>query len=134
MKRRFLIAAAVVGFLSPLSATDAQAQGTLPHIGWLNTGADRNAQNVALEQGLRELGWEDGRTFAIERRSAGGEAARLPRMAEELVSLKVVLILAPAPPALAAARVATRTIPIVSRVSNDPVQSGLVASLARPGG
>jgi putative ABC transport system substrate-binding protein len=132
--RRILIAAAVLSFLSPLSVTDAQAQRALPHIGWLNIRTARGDRNDAIEQELRDLGWVEGRTVAIDRRSAQGESARLPRMAEELVGLKVVLILAADPPALAAARAATRTIPIVARVSNDPVQSGLVESLARPGG
>jgi putative tryptophan/tyrosine transport system substrate-binding protein len=132
--RRIWIAAAVLSFLSPQGVTEAQAQRTLPHIGWLNNGAARSDRNDAIEQGLRDLGWVEGRTVAIERRSAQGESARLPPMAEELVGLKVVLILAADPPALAAARAATRTIPIVARVSNDPVQSGLAATLAHPGG
>lgn len=136
MKRRELILAA--GAWAALgkfaAAADGRANPAIPRIGLLTNGGDRSAQRDAIEDGLRELGWVDGRTIAIERRSAQSELTLLPRMAAELVGLKIVLMLALDPPALAAARTATRTIPIVTRVSNDPVQAGLVASLARPGG
>ena len=88
----------------------------------------------ALEQSLRDQGLVDGRTIVLERRSAQRDTARLPLMAEELVRLNVAVILAPDPPSVAAARAATKTIPIVMRVSSDPVASGLVSSLAHPGG
>ncbi len=105
----------------------------IPRIGLLEN-SNNPAQNEALEQSLREVGLVDGRTITIERRSAKGEPTRLPRMAEELVRLKVALILAPDPPSATAARAATKTIPIVTRLSNDPVQTGLIESFARPGG
>ena len=127
----------VVGVLVLVAAatvTTAGAADGIPRIGWLNNGPADSPQNQALGQGLRDLGLVDGRTIALERRSSGGDSARLPRMAEELVRLKVVLILAPDPPSVAAARAATKTIPIVMRVSNDPVGSGLAESLAHPGG
>jgi putative ABC transport system substrate-binding protein len=128
-RRHFLLAAVAL-----IAASRAQAQASIPRIGWLNNGTERSPQNEALELALRDLGWVDGRTVAIVRRSAQGDTSLLLRMAEELVGLKVVLILAPDPPSLAAARAVAGRIPIVMRVSNDPVASGLVASLAHPGG
>ena len=122
----FSIAAAAIG--STVEAADG-----LPRVGWLDFGVG-NARVQALEQGLRDQGLVDGRTIVLERRSAQGDTARLPRMAEELVRLKVAVILAPDPPSVAAARAATKSIPIVMRVSNDPVATGLVSSLAHPGG
>ena len=112
----------------------AEAGDGPPRVGWLDFGAPDVARVQALEQSLRDQGLVDGRTIVLERRSAKGDTARLPRMAEELVRLKVAVILAPDPPSVAAARAATKSIPIVMRVSNDPVASGLVSSLAHPGG
>ncbi len=85
-------------------------------------------------QGLRELGYAEGQDIVIERRVADGKTERLPGLAAELVRLAVALIVAPDPPSARAATNATRTVPIVMRSSGDPVASGLVASLARPGG
>ena len=136
MKRCF-IATAIRVFCSISAAaigSTADAADGLPRIGWLDFGASDVARVQALNQGLRDRGLVDGRTIVLERRSAEGDAARLPRMAEELVRLKVAVILAPDPPSVAAARAATKTIPIVMRVSNDPVAAGLVGSLAHPGG
>ena len=137
MARFSFIAAAFRVFLSIAAAaigSTAQAADGLPRIGWLDFGSGDVARAQALEQGLRAQGLVDGRTIVLERRSAESDAARLPRMAEELVRLKVAVILAPDPPSVAAARAATKTIPIVMRVSNDPVATGLVSSLAHPGG
>ena len=125
---------ALVSIAAAATVATASAADAVPRIGWLHNGADESSLNLVLEQGLRDMGLVDGRTIAIERRAAHGESARLSRMAEELVRLKVVLILAPDPPSVAAARAATKIIPIVMRVSNDPVASGLVESLAHPGG
>ena len=106
----------------------------MPRIGWLSTDAAGEDSDRALERGLRDFGLVDGRTVRIFHRSAQGETSRLERLAEELANLDVALILAPDPPAVAAASSVTKTIPIVMRVSNDPVKSGLVNSLAHPGG
>ena len=124
----FLVFVGAVAIGAPANAVDA-----IPRIGLLEN-SNNSAQNEALEQSLREAGLIDGRTIAIERRSAKGEPTRLPRMAEELVRLKVALILAPDPPSATAARAATKTIPIVTRLSNDPVETGLIESFAHPGG
>jgi len=123
----FLIAVAI-------AVPQAAAQTSMPRIGWLSTDAGGGDPGQALEQGLRDFGLVDGSTVRIFHRSARGDTNRLGQLAEELVKLDVALILAPDPPAVAAASRATKTIPIVMRVSNDPVSSGLVTSLAHPGG
>ena len=128
-----LIATLALGILaSPLSA-DAQPPAKVPRIGYLSTGSpDRRTE--AFGQGLRDLGYVEGQNIVVYRRFAQGKPQRLADLAAELVRLKVDVIVAPDPPATRAAKKATRTIPIVMRSSEDPVASGLVASLARPGG
>src|SRR4029453_17453590 len=88
----------------------------------------------AFLQGLRDLGYVEGRNVAIEYRDAGGKVDRLPALAAELVALKVDVIMAGSTPLALAAKQATRTLPIVFIGSGDPVTDGLVTSLARPGG
>ena len=89
---------------------------------------------AAFRQRLTELGWVEGRNLAIVARDAGGKMDRLPDVAAELVRLKVDVIVTITTPGAEAAKRATSTIPIVMAGSGDPVQRGLVASLARPGG
>jgi ABC-type uncharacterized transport system substrate-binding protein len=94
-----------------------------------------NAANVdAFRQGLRELGYKEGQNLEIVYRSSDGRDQRFPGLASELVRLQVDLILTRGTPAALAAKSATRTIPVVMAASGDPVGSGLVASLGRPGG
>ena len=114
---------------------DAQSE-KLYRIGMLErTPAAVNSANVeALRQGLRELGYIDGETFAIEYRSADGRDERFPALAADLVGSRVDLIVARGTPAALAAKHATRTIPVVITGVGDPVGQGVVASLARPGG
>jgi putative ABC transport system substrate-binding protein len=88
----------------------------------------------AFRQGLRDLGYVEGRNVVIEIRDAEGKPERFPALAAELVALKVDVIVAPPTLHALAAKQATRTIPIVFIGAADPVQSGLVTSLARPGG
>jgi ABC-type uncharacterized transport system substrate-binding protein len=90
--------------------------------------------NEAFRQGLRDLGYVDGRSVVIEYRDAEGKYDRLPALAAELVALKVDVIVAADTPAALAAKQATRTLPIVFIGAGDPVTIGLVTSLARPGG
>ena len=113
----------------------AHAQQKLPTIGVLGTptASTWSIWMGAFVQRLRELGWEDGRTIKIEYRWAEGQTERFPALADELVRLKVDVILTSGA-ALPAAKRATSTIPIVFPLASDPLGSGIVASLARPGG
>ena len=92
------------------------------------------ARTEAFRQGLRELGYVEGKNIVIEWRSAEGKRDRLPSLAAELVRLKVDVIVTAGPPATRSTKEATVTIPIVMAQDSDPVGSGFVASLARPGG
>ena len=118
----------------PLAAR-AQQPGKLPTIGFfgVSTPLNWNPWTAAFVQRLRELGWIEGRTVAIEYRWAEGRHERYSEIATEFVRLKVDVILT-AGGAVPAAKQATSTIPIVFAIAVDPVGSGLVASLARPGG
>jgi putative tryptophan/tyrosine transport system substrate-binding protein len=127
---------AVAALVVPL--VEAQGTTSLPRIGYLSQGSLSDPRVLrfleAFRQGLRELGYVEGQTIAIEFRSAEGQYDRLPELAAELVRLKVNLIVAGGPPAIQAAKQATETIPIVMSAVADPVATGLVVSLARPGG
>jgi putative ABC transport system substrate-binding protein len=118
----------------PLAAR-AQQPGKLPTIGFfgVSTPLNWNPWTAAFVQRLRELGWIEGRTVAIEYRWAEGRGERFAEIAAEFVRLKVDVIVT-AGGAVPAAKQATSTIPIVFAIAVDPVGSGLVASLARPGG
>ena len=119
---------------APLAA-EAQQTVTVARIGYLapNLAASRHLPE-ALRQGLRELGYVEGRNVVIEYRDAEGKFERLPALAADLVALKVDVIVPGGTPAALAAQQATGTIPIVFAGPADPVTSGLVSSLARPGG
>jgi putative ABC transport system substrate-binding protein len=133
-RREFILAlgGAAVGW--PLAAR-AQRPGKLPTIGFLGASTPSTWSHwvAAFVQRLRELGWIEGRTVAIEYRWAEGREARYAEFAAEFVRLKVDVIVT-AGSAVPAAKLATSIIPIVFAVANDPVGSGLVASLSRPGG
>jgi putative ABC transport system substrate-binding protein len=115
---------------------EAQQPAKVPRIGFLTTPSPTAAAYYleAFREGLRELGYVEGKTIAIEYRFAEGRPERLPALAAELVRLKVDVIVTGGPPAPEDAKQATSTIPIVFAVAGDPVGEGLVASLARPGG
>ena len=118
----------------PLAAR-AQQPGKLPTIGFLGTAPSIESQRVgAFVQRLRELAWIDGRNLAIEYRWAEGRNERYAENAAEFVRLKVDVIVTSATPPTLAAKQATTLIPIVFAAVSDPVGTGLVASLARPGG
>jgi putative ABC transport system substrate-binding protein len=107
----------------------------MPRIGYLESGSASGTPRLeAFRQGLREHGWVEGRDIVIEVREARGKLDRLPTLASELVHLKVDLVFASTTPAALAAKRATSTIPIVIGFVADPVGSGIVASLAHPGG
>ena len=134
-RRMFLAGTGAVVLAAPLAA-EAQPAGKVTRIGVLEpTSMALNAANLdAFRQGLRELGYVEGQNFVFEYRSADGRSERFPDLAAELVRLKVDVILTRGTPAVIAAKNATRTIPVVMAASGDPVLSGIVASLARPGG
>jgi putative ABC transport system substrate-binding protein len=115
---------------------EAQQPTKIPRIGYL-TAVPLSAITARIEafrQGLRELGYVEGKNIVIEWRSAEGKLDRLPALAAELVRLKVDVIVTAGPPVTRAAKEATATIPIVMAQDSDPVGNGFVASLARPGG
>jgi putative ABC transport system substrate-binding protein len=114
----------------------AQQPGKVPRIGYISgTGSpsDPGPYVEALRQGLRDLGHIDGKSFVIEYRGAEGKLDRIPGLVNELVQLKVDVLVVPILSAARAAKHATKTIPVIM-VTGDPVATGLVDSLARPGG
>ena len=132
-RRDFLIAAGA--FLAAPLAAEAQQAAKVPRIGYLATSRGPSPHLYeALLQGLRDLGYAEGRNIVIDYRDAEGKLERLPALAAELVALEVDVIVATSTPHALAAKQATRTIPIVFTSVADPVGSGLVTSLARPGG
>ena len=122
--------------LTTASATQAQQPTKVPRIGFL-IASSRSVNAARYEtflQGLRELGYEEGKNIVIEWRSGEGRFDRLAALAAELIRLKVDIIVTAGPADTRAAREATSTIPIVMTFDNDPVGNGFIASLARPGG
>ena len=127
-----IVAVVLAVFVMPL-ALAAQRAGKVAHIGILRAGSPPDPYVEALRQGLRELGYIEGRNISITYRWTEGRDDRLPSLAADLVQLKVDVIVASTSAAIAAKR-ASSTIPIVMPVTTDPIGLGLVASLARPGG
>src|SRR5713226_8197660 len=124
------------GLLAAPRAAEAQPSGKVPRVGYLSIFSPSNPYppSEAFWQGLHDLGWIEGQNISIERRFAEGKAQRLPDLAVELVRLRVDLIFAESTPAAREVKQATTTIPIVFSPIADPIGSGLVANLARPGG
>jgi putative tryptophan/tyrosine transport system substrate-binding protein len=134
MKRReFITLIGGAAVVWPL-ATRAQQAGKIRTIGILNAGSAGVPSAVVLPDALRELGWIEGKNIVFERRYAENRVERLPELAAELVRLNVDVIVGLGTLAPLAAKRATTTIPIVMTAAGDPLGSGLVASLARPGG
>lgn len=132
MERRRLVGLAVAAAAWPVFA---RAQPKVPTIGVLVLGsAGSQAFWRLFQQSMRELGYEEGRSVRYEFRSDEGQAGRLPDLAAELVRLKVDVIVAWFTPAVAAAKQATRDIPIVMALAGDPIATRLVDSMSRPGG
>jgi putative ABC transport system substrate-binding protein len=129
MDRRTFVAIAT-GILTAPFAVGAQKPGKIYRIGTLSDGP--NPASAPLADAMRELGWVEGQNLGFERRSADTRE-QLPALAADLVRLKVDLIFAFGTLAAVAARDATKTIPVVFRLGDDPVANGLVASFARPG-
>ena len=131
-----LLVALTLGIAGAPSAVGAQQPQKVFRVGYLDSGVAAPGAPLfeSFRQGLRDLGWVEGQNIAIEVRSAEGKYERLPQLAAELVRLNVDVIVALSTPASLAAKHATTTIPIVIGRVADPIGSGLVASLARPGG
>ena len=136
MERRRFIEVIAGGFVAAPLAAEAQQARKVYRIGMLETRSpELNAANIdAFRQGLWELGYKEGQNLEIVYRSSDGRDERFPGLAGELVRLKVDLILTRGTPAALAAKSATGAIPVVMAASGDPVGSGIVKSLASPGG
>ncbi len=133
----------IIGFalstlLLPLClSAEAQQPAKIPRIGYVSGSGDASNQGPyveALRQGLRDLGYMDGKNFVIEFRGAEGRSDRIPSLVTELVQLKVDVLIVPTLPAILTAKHATKTVPIVMVSNRDPVATGIIDSLARPGG
>ena len=133
MNRRAFVTGLGAMLAVPLVA-EAQQPGQIYRIGFLSGTAADAVPLPKLRANLRELGYVEGKTIALEYRFAGDKNERLPGLAAELVRSKVDIIVAHGSPAIHAAKEATSTIPVVMLGSGDPVGAGFVASLARPGG
>ena len=136
-RREFITMLGVAAASLPLGAR-AQQPGRIRRIGVLNgvavDDAEGQVRTAAFEAGLQELGWTVGRNMQIEHRWAAGSPGQLRKYAEELVALAPEVIFAAGGTSLAALLLATRSVPVVFAIVPDPVGSGFVTSLARPGG
>ncbi|TMA57940.1 MAG: ABC transporter substrate-binding protein, partial [Deltaproteobacteria bacterium] len=135
MQAKFLWCILATVILTTIYPADAQQAARVFRIGYLTTALSERQKNrlAAFQQGLRDLGYVEGKNIIIEYRFADGKFERLPELVAELVRLNVDILVAAGAPAAHAAKSATKTIPIVMQ-SGDPVGTGLVTSLARPGG
>jgi putative ABC transport system substrate-binding protein len=137
MKAKILVYALPALILANIHLVEAQQPAKIPRIGWVSGSGDRNTpgpQVEAFRQGLRDLGYVEGKNMVVEYRYAEGRMDLIPSLVAELVQLKVDVLVSPTGPAILAAKQATKTIPIVMVVVLDPVARGIVDSLARPGG
>src|SRR6266478_6196458 len=136
MNKKILVSMLAVVIVAFVHLAEAQQPKKLHRIAFLLGGPSSfySARIDVFKQGLKELGWIEGKNIAIEYRYAEGKADRLPALAAELVGLKVDVILATAIPSVLAVKKVSATIPIVLVGVSDPVASGIVASLSRPGG
>ncbi len=134
-RREFIVLAGGTAATWPLAARAQQPAGRVYRVGYISLGSREQPLNFikAFEEGLRSLGYRVGENVVIEYRFANGEMERLPAFAADLVRLGVDIILTGFNPITVAALKATTTIPIVMTIGLDPVGTGLVASLARPG-
>jgi putative ABC transport system substrate-binding protein len=137
MKNKITVLTLCAMLFAPGFLVDAQQATKIPRIGYISgTGSvsDPGPYVEALRQGLRDLGYVEGKNFVIEYRGAEGKLDRIPSLVNELVQLKVDTLVVPIPSAIQAAKHATKIIPVVMVTGIDPVATRLVDSLARPGG
>jgi putative ABC transport system substrate-binding protein len=139
MDRRMFLGVAASGLLAaPLSTAAAQPREKVPRVGYLSPGSPSDPVRLrrfeAFRQALRELGYVEGQSIVLEPRWAEGQYARYPALVADLVRLKAAVIVVVGGTATKAAKEVTRTVPIVMSLVIDPVGSGLIPSLAHPGG
>jgi putative ABC transport system substrate-binding protein len=136
MTKKILVWLLAMFLLATVSPATAQQSKKIAKIGYLAPSTPAAAAHLveAFRQGLRELGYVEGKTFVLEIRYGEGRAERIPELARELVGLKLDVIVTPTDVTIAAVKRETQTIPIVMGNSTDPVGTGFVASLAHPGG
>jgi putative tryptophan/tyrosine transport system substrate-binding protein len=132
MNKKILVSIIAVVILVFVHLAEAQQVKKIPRIGYLTDVGSAPAE--AFVQGLRDLGYVEGKNVAFEFRTTGGKAGRYPELADEIIQAQVDVIVAGGAGAIRAAKNASATIPIVMAHVNDPVALGLVVSLAHPGG
>jgi putative ABC transport system substrate-binding protein len=123
--------------LPSISLVEAQQQAKVHRVGYVSDSGDPSSpgpQVEAFRQGLRDLGYDEGKNILVEYRYGEGKSGRYPGFVAELVKLKVDVLVVRALPSIEAAKQATKTIPIVMVTTQDPVATGLIANLAHPGG
>jgi putative ABC transport system substrate-binding protein len=133
MSRRACAVVLCAVLLALSSGAQAQPAKKVYRVGYISSGAG-GAMEAGMRQGLRDLGYVEGQNLVIDSRSFGGEADGLPGIIGELVRMKVDAIIVGGTQVALAAKKATQTIPIIFAIADNPVESGVVASLARPGG
>jgi putative tryptophan/tyrosine transport system substrate-binding protein len=138
MSRRMIVVVWLIALaLAPFRLAEAQQPAKVPRIGYLDESGDPTTPSPRLEafrQKLLDLGYIDGKNILVEYRYCEGKVDRFPSLSAELVQLKIDVLVVSALPAIRAAKQATKTIPIVMVTVQDPVATGLIDSLARPGG
>ena len=134
-RRRFIAFIGIAGVALPLGAR-AQPTHPIPKIGWLKIQGRLHTPNQlqAFREGLKARGLIEGRDFVLEERYADDDEKRLPGLAADLINSGVAVIVATSQPSIAAAWRATKSIPVIGRMVDDPVAEGMAQSLARPGG
>jgi putative ABC transport system substrate-binding protein len=137
MTKKMILLALCSLLLASSYAVEAQQQTKIPRIGFIPSagdGSNPGTQVKAFQQGLRDLGYIEGKNILIDYRYGEGQAERMPSLVAELVQLKVDMLVVGSPGAVQEAKKTSKTIPIVFVITQDPVAAGYVDSLARPGG
>src|SRR2546428_3124771 len=137
MSKKILLSAVATFILASFHLAQAQQAKKVPRVGYLSGRGDPSTPDPLVEafrQGLRDLGYIEGKNILVEYRYAEGKLDRIPSLVAELVQLKVDVLVSSTLPAIRAAKQTTKTIPIVMLTNVDPVATGIVDSLARPGG
>ncbi len=137
MKRKITVLTLCTMLLALCVSAKAQQPGRIPRIGFLPSIGDANNPGIqvrSFQQGLRDLGYIEGKSILIEYRYVDGKTDRIPSLVAEIVQLKVDVLVVGSPGTIQEAKQATKTIPIVMVTTQDPVAAGYVNSLARPGG